>query len=67
MLRLRIFPLSSIIYLLQIYTECEIGGDLPPQECSSLVSHYHNTDRCMNLPKTNYNDRTHKNDANTLS
>ena len=30
---------------------------------SKLVSKY----RCMNLPKTNDNDRTHKKDANTLS
>ena len=42
------------------------GALLPMQGCScpiEPVSQY----RCMNLPKTDDNDRTHENDANALS
>ena len=63
--RLGVLPLSLIIYLQQMYWKGEMSftlhaGVLLPNE---PVSKY----GCMNLPETDDNDRTHKNDANILS
>ena len=41
----------------------EKGGDGGGDSFSEPVSQY----RCMNLPKTDDNDRIHKNDLNSLS
>ena len=64
---LGIFPLPSIIYFQEIYWECRRRGGLYPHAGVSLPNDPASQYRCMNLPKTDDNDRTHKNDTNTLS
>ena len=60
-------PVFNNIFTPNILGMQEKKGDFTPHarvlHPSKAVSQY----RCINLPKTDGNDRTHKNDPNTLS